>query len=78
MNTLNQQFNDQANWNISMLSLYMLIILDDIERRQKRHHAFVSKLQRGFQEASVQQSREQYCRQIADTHKPRRVAGPRP
>lgn len=65
MNILSQQFNEEANRNISMWSLYaLIIIIDDMERRKKRHCAFVSKLQRGFQEASVKQSREQYQRQV--------------
>lgn len=77
MNTLTQQFNDQANWSIFIAPLFALLILDDIERRKKRRRAFVSKLQRNFQEASVQKSREQYQRQVQDRHlQPHRLPAP--
>lgn len=64
MNTLSQQFNDQANWNISIWPLYLLLILDDIERKDKRRRKNIAKLQRTFHENSVKQSREQYQRQV--------------
>ena len=76
MNTLSQQFNDQANWNISMLSLYMLIIIDDIERRKKRRRKRLARLQRSFQETATAHSREQYQRQVQAPHF--RYTGPQP
>lgn len=80
MNTLSQQFNDQANWSIFIAPLFALLILDDIERRKKRRRAFVSELQRNFQETSVRQSREQYRRQIVESHAMPKfcMTGPRP
>tara|TARA_B100000965_G_scaffold398190_1_gene415935 strand:- start:995 stop:1225 length:231 start_codon:yes stop_codon:yes gene_type:complete len=70
MNTLTQQFNDQANWNILFWSLFALMVLNDIERGEKRRRAFVSKLQRGFNETSKAQSQEQYQRQVASQPRP--------
>ena len=68
MNTLSQQFNDQANWNAFIWPLYMLLILDDIERKNKRRRKRIAKLQRLFHEAAMAQSREQYHRQVQARH----------
>ena len=62
MNTLSQQFNKQTNWNISMLSLYMLIIIDDIERREMCRKERISKMQSEFWVASMKETRDDYYR----------------
>lgn len=69
MNTLSSQFNAYAQWEASLWPLYILVLIDEPERRKERQRRRrLSKLQRGFQEASEKQSREQYQRQVQARH----------
>ncbi|GEM_PF-2130348 len=72
-----QQFNASADWSLYIAPLLTLLILDDIARRETRRRRRISTLQGAFHQRTVTQSRQRYAQQIADTHPPRQVAGPR-
>lgn len=69
MDPLRQEFNalsaQEADWSIRIAPLLMLLILDDIARRETRHRKRSERLDRRFNAMSVAQSRQRYARQIA-------------
>lgn len=82
MNTLSQQFNAQAfnpeaHWSLYIAPLFMLLILDDIARRETRRRRQLARIDHVFNARALQRSQARYHRQISDAHPPRRVAGPR-
>ena len=57
MNSLTDNFNQQANWYIFILPLWVLLILDDIERRNKRRKRILS-LKNAFNDAAIKKPRK--------------------
>jgi len=64
MAPLTETFNRQAYDDIFLIPLWILLILDICEQREKRRKKRVLNLQRDFWLASMKQSRDAYRRQI--------------
>lgn len=65
MDPLRQEFNAHADWSIFIAPLLMLLILDDIARRETRRRKRIDRLDRQFNAISLTQSRQQYASQVA-------------
>jgi hypothetical protein len=75
MNSLTTQFNASANWSIFIAPLFMMLVLDDIARRETRRRKRISRLERIFNEKAMVQSHNRYRRQVGLP--PRRMPTPR-
>ena len=62
MDSLTEHFNRQAI--ILFIPLWILLILDICEQREKRRHKRIFKLDREFNAKAMKQSRNRYRRQI--------------
>jgi len=77
MAPLTEHFNRQAYADIFLIPLWILLILDICEQREKRRHKRVLGLQREFWIASMKQSRDDYRSQVSvDCPKPQFRAKP--
>ena len=66
MDPLRQEFNAQAtDWSIRIAPLLMLLILEDIARRETRRRKRRERLDRQFNGISLAQSQHLYATQIA-------------
>tara|TARA_R110002072_G_scaffold211424_2_gene368973 strand:- start:3783 stop:4001 length:219 start_codon:yes stop_codon:yes gene_type:complete len=63
MDNLTEAFNRQAHWHIFILPLWVLLILDDLDRRERKRRNRILNLQRAFNDAAMTQSRDRYYRQ---------------
>lgn len=70
MDPLTEHFNRQAYADIFLIPLWILLILDICEQREKRRKKRVLNLQREFWIASMKQSRDDYRRQMTTCHPP--------
>lgn len=65
MDSLTEHFNRQAYDNIFLIPLWILLILDIGEKRDKKRRKRILKLDREFNEKAMKQSRNRYRRQVA-------------
>ena len=65
MDSLTEHFNRQAYDNISLIPLWILLILDIGEKRDKKRRKRILKLDREFNATAMKQSRNRYRRQVA-------------
>ena len=71
MDSLTEHFNRQAYDNIFLIPLWILLILDICEKRDKKRRKRILKLDREFNEKAMKQSRDSYRRQVAARYAPR-------
>lgn len=64
MNALTDNFNAQAHWSVFIAPLLILLILDDINRRNRKKRETLDDQFRHFATESQQKERRQYQRQI--------------
>lgn len=77
MTTLTDHYNHRAR-EILLMPLWIILILDACERREQRRRKEQLALQRKFFQASIDESRRQYYRQVVETYHPPGLTGPRP
>ena len=65
MDSLTEHFNRQAYDNIFLIPLWILLILDIGEKRDKKRRKRILKLDREFNAKAMKQSRNRYRRQVA-------------
>lgn len=70
MAPLTEHFNRQAYADIFLIPLWILLILDICEQREKRRKKRVLNLQREFWISSMKQSRDDYRRQMKTCRPP--------
>ena len=79
MNTISSQFNTYAQWEASLWPLYITVLIDEPEhQRKRRRRTRLSKMQRAFWQASMNESRDRYVQQVEQRYaKPRnRIPSP--
>ncbi len=69
MDSLSETFN--RHFHIDMIILWGLLILDIGEKRDKRRHKRILKLDREFNAKAMKQSRNRYRRQVTKHCSPR-------
>ena len=76
MDSLTEHFNRQAN--ILLIPLWILLILDIGEKRDKKRRKRILRLDREFNAKAMKQSRDRYRRQVAPPRAPRPCRLPAP
>ncbi len=68
MVTISETFNSQAYDNIFLIPLWILLLLELSEARDKKKRKRLANQQRGFYRAEVNQSQQRYKRQIQERY----------
>ena len=66
MDSLTEHFNRQAYDNIFLIPLWILLILDIGEKRDKKRRKRILRLDREFNAKAMKQSRNRYRRQVVE------------